>query len=183
MHPGRRSAHVRLVRCRRASDRCQNPVHPRIVDSASSWWPVPLPDPNKLITCSGADKANCMERSNDGEQSQCQDLCMTDEVPLAYFQRQGVLFKELMHQTDAARLISFSPNDVNFLVTAVELRLFTVAIVKSTDHLSVIQKARFLFQEGLGFRVHHLPSGALRRGASSHQDFRHTSLPGWPGHQ
>ena len=107
-----------------------------------------------------------MERSNDGEQSQCQDLGMTDEVPLAYFQRQGVLFKELMHQTDAARLISFSPNDVNFLVTAV-----------------VIQKARFLFQEGLGFRVHHLPSGALRRGASSHQDFRHTSLPGRPGHQ
>ena len=119
-----------------------------------------------------------MERSNDGEQSQCQDLCMTDEVPLAYFQRQGVLFKELMHQTDAARLISFSPNDVNFLVTAVELRLFTVAIVKSTDHLSVIQKARFLFQEGLGFRVHHLPSGALRRGASSHQDFRHRLFRG-----
>ena len=49
--------------------------------------------------------------------------------------------QEILHQTRCARLVNFSPNGTSFLVAAVELRVFTVCVVKNSQHEKLLQQA------------------------------------------
>ena len=42
-----------------------------------------------------------------------EDLEDSHEVPLSYFEREGSLSKELLHQTSCARLLDLSPNGLD----------------------------------------------------------------------
>jgi hypothetical protein len=43
--------------------------------------------------------------------------------------------KELLYQTRAARVIDLSPNGCDVLLGAIELRLFTIVVAKTEEHV------------------------------------------------
>ncbi|CAE7256607.1 unnamed protein product, partial [Symbiodinium microadriaticum] len=59
--------------------------------------------------------------------------------PLNYLGRHGSLHKELWHLMDVGRLVTFSP-EFNQLAAAMEQRLFTIALVRSSLHEDLLKK-------------------------------------------
>lgn len=71
------------------------------------------------------------------------DILPDDAVPLCYFTRSPALCREIFWQTACKRFVDFSPNGVDFLATAVEFKVYAVAVVKSEGHMKTLKQAGF----------------------------------------
>ena len=127
----------------------------RVADSTMGWIPIPLVDPESLVTVEAAFKqeARCLHRPSVGS-SVCgevlrtpskgssgsekdplpADIDMTTEVPLSHFVRAPALCRELLHQTSAGRLVDLSPNGLDVTLASIELRIYCVMVVRSEEH-------------------------------------------------
>ena len=121
----------------------------RVADSTMGWIPIPLVDPESLVTVEAAFKqeARCLHRPSVGS-SVCgevlrtpskgssgsekdplpADIDRTTEVPLSHFVRAPALCRELLHQTSAGRLVDY------VTLASIELRIYCVMVVRSEEH-------------------------------------------------
>ncbi|CAE7257165.1 unnamed protein product [Symbiodinium sp. KB8] len=125
-------------------------------DSSASWLTIPLPHPSTLRPLvSKADKQKAVllkyDSKNQKKDPNAKALNDTEVVqhaaeigdeelqPLNYLGRHGSLHKELWHLMDVGRLVTFSP-EFNQLAAAMEQRLFTIALVRSSLHEDLLKK-------------------------------------------
>ncbi|CAE7231848.1 unnamed protein product [Symbiodinium sp. CCMP2592] len=125
-------------------------------DSSASWLTIPLPHPSTLrplVSKADKQKAVLMKYDSRNQKKDANAKALNDEdvvqhaaeigeeelQPLNYLARHGSLHKELWHLLDAGRLVSFSP-EFNQLSAAMEQRLFTIALVRSSLHEDLLKK-------------------------------------------
>ena len=68
-----------------------------------------------------------------------EDLEEGNEVPLSYFEREVSLSKELLHQTSCARLLDLSPNGLDMMLAAVDLKIYVCLVCKNSKHWSILE--------------------------------------------
>lgn len=61
------------------------------------------------------------QQDDDGNGDVVEDLARSQMVPLAYFELEVALCKELLHQTGCARLLDLSPNGSGMVMAAIQV--------------------------------------------------------------
>ena len=84
---------------------------------------------DKKDVCAGAD-----------DEGVACDLTEDDVLPLCYMERPTALLKELLHQTSAGRVVSFSPGAADIMEAAIDMRKQITVMCVSVEQKEVVER-------------------------------------------
>ena len=124
----------------------------RMEDSSMGWLPVPLVDPERLITVPASFKETAGSRFVWHSFGICARLgyfaCVCRSCAChrrTPFRQRRLLWprswmgrakfcRELLHQTSAGRLIDLSPNGLDFALASIDMRIFAILVCRTDEH-------------------------------------------------